>query len=148
MSFSKPELHSWLHSSGSVFSIASFGKTLAEITLLVVMTKHRALSYPLAVFNFSWVKSNGAPFGGSSSIWEYFQIILRGDTHLHSSLCGAVQLCLLDCAWAYSWGILCVTGKKHNCGEFEYLFVSTVMTQMEQSLFQEASRLKSSEESH
>lgn len=40
---------SWLDSSGSVFCVASFGRTLAEIILLVVMTKHcrRALYYPL-----------------------------------------------------------------------------------------------------
>lgn len=48
-SFSKPELHSWLGSSGSVFCVASFGKTLAETTLLAAMAEHfmRTLSYHL-----------------------------------------------------------------------------------------------------
>lgn len=38
-SFSEPELHPWLDSSGLVLCVASFGKTLAEISLLVAMAE-------------------------------------------------------------------------------------------------------------
>lgn len=120
-SLRKPELHSWLDSSGSVFVVALFGKASVEITLLVVMAKHcrRPLSYTLQCLTLAGLTPAGHRL-------EAALLYLPGDTYLQSRLCGAVQLCLLDCAWAYSWGILCVTGKKHNCRVFEYLFVSTV----------------------